>query len=63
MGDKEWMNAFETANYIGVTYGALRNMAYRREIPFFKMGRRLRFRTEDVRKFLMQSPIKLGDWK
>ncbi len=63
LGDKEWMNAYEAADYIGVSYGGLRNMAYRREIPFFKMGRRLRFRTDDIRQHLIQNQVGIREWK
>ena len=63
MVDKEWMNAYEAAEYIGVSYGALRNMTYRREVPFFKMGRRLRFRMEDMRQFILENQFGKKEWQ
>jgi excisionase family DNA binding protein len=61
--NKEWMNAFEAAEYCGVSYGAIRNMTYRREIPFYKFGRRLRFRVEDIRNLLLNGKTSIQEWK
>lgn len=33
----------DAATYLGVTEGAIRKMAYRRQLPFVKRGRSLQF--------------------
>ena len=32
--------------------GAVRNLVYRREIPHYKLGQRLRFREDEIRTFM-----------
>ncbi len=42
----------ECAYAIGVTYNALRKMVHRRQIPFVKHGRRVRFIKRDIEAWL-----------
>ncbi|MGE0614631.1 MAG: helix-turn-helix domain-containing protein [Bacteriovoracia bacterium] len=58
----EWMDAFEVATYMGISYGSVRNMTYRREIPFYRLGRRLRFKTEEIRQHLSMSKVGIKEW-
>ncbi len=62
INDKEWMDAREASRFLSITYGALRNMVYRREIPFYKLGRRLRFCRFELRQFLESSRCGLKEW-
>ncbi len=63
INDKEWMDAKEASAFLSITYGALRNMVYRREIPFCKLGRRLRFSRSELCQFLERSHVGLKEWK
>ena len=49
---KEWLTTEEAAHYLGLTPGALRNMTSNGDIPYYKLGRRNRYRVEDLRKLL-----------
>jgi excisionase family DNA binding protein len=42
----------EAADYLSMTPGALYMSTARRQFPFIKMGRRIRFREEDLRAFI-----------
>lgn len=44
----EWLSSAQAANYLGISENALRIMVCRRQIKFSKLGRRLRFRIQDV---------------
>ena len=44
----EWLSSAQAANYLGISENALRIMVYRRQIKFSKLGRRLRFRIQDI---------------
>lgn len=49
---KEWLTTEEAAHYLGLTPGALRNMTSNGCVPYYKLGRRNRYRVEDLRKLL-----------
>lgn len=44
----EWLSSAQAAAYLGISENALRIMVYRRQIPFSKFGRRLRFCVSDL---------------
>ncbi|MBY0385861.1 helix-turn-helix domain-containing protein [bacterium] len=44
---REWFSTKEASHYLGVSENALRIMVYRGQIPSYKFGRRLRFRSQD----------------
>jgi excisionase family DNA binding protein len=46
---REWLSTEEAASYLSVSPNALRIMVYRGQIPAYKFGRRLRFKTQDCR--------------
>lgn len=58
----EWVSSLDACSILGVSYGALKNMVYRRQIPFYKFGRRLRFRTPELVAHLEQNHFEKGAW-
>ena len=50
---REWMTTEEAAAYLGLTVGALRNMASNGQIPYHKLGRRNRYRVVELRQLLL----------
>lgn len=44
----KWMTSKEAAMYLRISVGELRNMVWRRQIHFFKLGTRLRFLRTDL---------------
>ena len=42
----------EVAKYIGLNHRTIRRMADRGELPVVRIGKSLRFKTEEVRKFV-----------
>lgn len=50
---EEWLDSVEAAAYLKVTLGALRNMTSNGRVPFYKVGKRNRYRTEELRKLLL----------
>jgi excisionase family DNA binding protein len=53
MMDKLW-TAEELAEYLNVSKAAIYAMVYRKEIPFLKIGRRVRFRCESVEEWIAE---------
>lgn len=52
----KWLNSCETVTYLRLpSLGALRQLVYRRRIPFYKLGRNLRFNKEDLDLFIESS--------
>ena len=55
----KWLTSREAMMYLRLpSVGALRNLVYRRKIPFVKLGRNLRFNRETLDRFLESSEIK-----
>ena len=53
----KWLTSREAVVYLRLpSLGALRNLVYRRKIPFVRLGRRLRFDRERLDRFLESSP-------
>lgn len=48
------LNVSEIAKYLGCKEKHVRNLVFRREIPFKKVGRLVRFDVEEVRRWLNQ---------
>ena len=48
----------EAADYLSMTPSALYMSTARRQFPFIKMGRRIRFREEDLRAFIAANLVK-----
>jgi excisionase family DNA binding protein len=52
----KWLTSREAVVYLRLpSLGALRNLVYRRKIPFVRLGRRLRFNREALDRFLESS--------
>lgn len=45
----EWLNSKDAATFLCISESALRNLVYRGQLPFYKFGRRLRFKFSDIR--------------
>ena len=43
-----WLNTNEAADFLRLTPNALRILVHRAQVKYFKFGRRLRFRQEDL---------------
>jgi len=55
----KWLTSREAVVYLRLpSCGALRNLVYRRKIPFTKLGRSLRFDRESLDRFLESSATK-----
>src|SRR5262245_63952382 len=48
----------DAAGFLRITVKALYQMVYRREIPFLKIGRRLRFEEERLRAWLREKEVR-----
>ncbi|MBK9294497.1 MAG: helix-turn-helix domain-containing protein [Oligoflexia bacterium] len=46
----EWLSTNEAAKYLLISANALRIQVFRGQIKSYKLGRRLRFRLEDLRR-------------
>lgn len=51
----EWLSTKEAAAYLRITVGSLHNMSSNGLIPYYKLGKRNRYRLEDLRKTLIDS--------
>jgi excisionase family DNA binding protein len=52
----KWLTSREAVVYLRLpSLGALRNLVYRRQVPFVRMGRRLRFERKALDQFLESS--------
>jgi excisionase family DNA binding protein len=47
--EQEWLTTKQASLFLGITPNALRIMVCRGQIPFYKFGRRLRFRVSDCK--------------
>jgi excisionase family DNA binding protein len=48
-----WLNTEQAADYLGVSVGSLRNMTSNGQIPYYKLGRRNRYRLPDLHELLL----------
>jgi excisionase family DNA binding protein len=51
----EWMNSDEAAEYLRLSVATLRNMTSAGEIPYTKLGRRNRYRKDQLRALLLEN--------
>jgi len=51
MSEKVFWSLEETAQYLNESPSTLRTWVAQRKIPFFKRGRRLRFKIEEIKKW------------
>lgn len=55
--NESWLNSNQAANYLGISPNAIRIMVYRKQIPFYKFGKRLRFLKKDLTKVIKRSGV------
>lgn len=51
----EWMDIVEAAYFLRVSVPTLRNMTSNGQVPFYKLGRRNRFRKSELEELLLQT--------
>lgn len=49
----EWFNTEQVARYLGLSSAAIRNMTSNGQIPYYKLGRRNRYRAPELRELLL----------
>jgi excisionase family DNA binding protein len=49
----EWLTTEEAANFLRISVKALRNMASNGQVPFYKLGRRNRYRKDELEALLL----------
>lgn len=54
---QEWLTTENAAEYLGVSENALRIMVHRGQIRFYKLGRRLRFRKDELRTLFLRKGV------
>ena len=54
---KKLLTYKECSEYLSITEGSLRNMVLKREIPFLKIGKRVRFDTEELSQWLSEKSV------
>lgn len=57
VGFQRWLNTKQAAEYLGMTERALYNKVHRREIPFCRLRKRLRFDRLELDRMLTNSTI------
>ena len=50
---EEWLDTKQAAIFLRMTVGALRNMTSNGHIPYYKLGRRNRYRMSELRSLLL----------
>jgi len=55
--NQEWMTTEEAVEYLGVSVGALRNMATNGQVPYYKLGRRNRYNVVELRQLLQSQKL------
>lgn len=48
----EWLNSEEAAGFLRISVKALRNMTSNGQLPFYKLGRRNRYRKDELETLL-----------
>jgi excisionase family DNA binding protein len=51
--EREWLDTQAASSYLGMSEGSLRNMTSNGLIPYYKLGRRNRYRVTDLRELLL----------
>lgn len=53
----ECLNTEQAAAYLGISSASLRNMTSNGKVPFYKLGRRNRYRLPELRELLLSGTI------
>lgn len=54
------LSQHEAAHYLGISYWTVRDLVFRQEIPFIKIGRRVLVDRFDLDAYLDRSKIRAG---
>lgn len=57
--DVKWMNSKEAAEYMRISTASLRNMVSNGKLPFYKLGRRLRFIESELKNAILSQKFGL----
>lgn len=49
----DWLNTEQAAAYLGIPVGSLRNLTSNGRIPYYKLGRRNRYKLSDLHELLL----------
>ncbi|OQW48508.1 MAG: hypothetical protein A4S09_04845 [Proteobacteria bacterium SG_bin7] len=49
----EWLTTVQAAKYLEISPASLRNMTSSGQVPYYKFGRRNRYRVDDLRNLLL----------
>ena len=60
MSEPRLLSQQEAARYLGISYWTVRDLVFRREIPFLKIGRRVLVDRLDLDAYLDRSKIHPG---
>ena len=53
--EERFLTTDEAALYLGVTVGTVRNMVCRGELPYYKLGRRNRYKLSELKNLLQSN--------
>ena len=51
-----WVDINVAAKYLSLSVGALRNLTSQGKVPYYKFGRRNRYRLDELNKILLKNP-------
>lgn len=53
----KWYSSREASAFLSISENALRILVHRDKIPFYKFGRRLRFKAEDLQNLFLKKGV------
>lgn len=56
------LDTANAARFLGITESQLRGMQYRREIPFIKVGRSVRYDPKDLEQYIRSRRVNSYEW-
>jgi excisionase family DNA binding protein len=56
--NKNFFTTEEVAEYTGLAPGTVRNKVWKRELPAYRLGNKLRFKVEDVDEWLSNKLVR-----
>jgi excisionase family DNA binding protein len=54
-GSDEFLTAYDAADFLRVPYQSVMNMTSNGQLPYFKLGRRNRYRKSELRELLLKN--------
>ena len=61
MGEKRLLTIKEASDYLGISVKGLYNMVNRRELPFYKIGKRVRFDMKQLDEWIEKHKVESVD--